>query len=248
MQYFLPLIAVVSGIASTLSFISDLLFAPPERRKAVRILAVVFGLASFFGATLIIRSKDYASLQASASDKVDLSFYQVVKELPFPIQFAGTTFMYVGGLCLTYWTLFRFQVKPLSLQQAAFRVWGSHVARLRSLLLATIICFVLMGIYSGPPLLFDIQKVWYFLLYANDASQYYTPHYGTWFWGEAFLTYAACTMLYFWFAFPHVMVKAWKSAIRVHRKDDQPAIDPRVFISSIYRQLSTLNRDKITHD
>jgi len=257
MHDWLSLLSIISSIASLVSFIGGLLFAAPEKRRVVIILALAFATATVIavGAALLATPQNRQGPTAS----VPTQTVDVWNHVPFPPKFAGLTFGFVGTLCVIYWAFTQIQAKPLSLQQAAVSVWGSHIARLRTLLLVAIVCFILAAIYPGPPLIpassFDwlrngLHKIWDGTP-ANPQSSPPAPDGETWFWGQAALLYLGCFTIYFVFAFPHEIVVAWEEASRVAGEDastsgstqkDRSAEVFRTFISSLLRQLKALNR------
>ncbi len=264
MPYWLSVLTIASSIASLISFIGGLLLAPPEKRRVVTALALAFGMTVIIaiGATWFVAplgKQVPSSSETNQSAGAPVNFVTVLAELPFFAKFAGVTFAYVGILCVAFWLFTQLQVKPLSLGQAAVSVWGSHLARLRTLLLAGIICMVLSIIYPGPPLLGNffesLHKAWYWFLYGNDASQHYSPlpvRTGTWFWGQAALLYLGCLGVYLSFAFPHEIVAAWEAARNVRQnvsgaspsdQDDRSAEALWAFVSSLVRRLSAIDRE-----
>jgi len=247
------------------SFVGSLLLAPPEKRKVVRVLAIVFGIASIMAVGAEWFAAPLEQLvtrppESNQSGNVVAGLINFLLAVPFPVTFASLTFAYVGLFCVAYWLFTQIQANSLSLRQAAVSVWGSHVARLRSLLLAGIICFVLTIIYPGPPLLLShdsvewFRKVWYEFLYGNHAAQHYSPlpaDTSTWFWGQATLSYFGCFAIYLLFAFPHEIAVAWQAG-RTAQKEvkgtSSPAEDDgsmealSAFVSSLVRQLRAINR------
>jgi hypothetical protein len=112
----------------------------------------------------------------------------------------------------------QFEKEPVSIRQAASRILGTHLGRLRFLLAAAALSLVLMALFPGPSLisrdtLEPLRKAWLFFLYGKSAEYQPLPaETGTWFWGAAAILYLATFAVYLVLALPDVVMAAITAA------------------------------------
>jgi hypothetical protein len=141
----------------------------------------------------------------------------------FLIKFVGLSIGYFALMAAGRYLLGRFENPPRALIDAVDKLAGTHVGRLRFLVFAGAVSFVLAMVYPGPALLIDVPETiesargfWYPLLHGTNASQHYVPKPSpppsTWFWGQAALLYVGIFALYVVLALPNVLTAAFQAA------------------------------------
>jgi hypothetical protein len=132
----------------------------------------------------------------------------------FLLKFVGATLVLFAILCGGLWSFARISTDALTLKQAAVRIAATHLGRLKFLFLAGVVCFVLMVIYPGPPLLISeqsvesLRKAWHGFSGGGGYVPRPPERTGTWFWGQAALLYFGILVLYLVLGIPDVLSAA----------------------------------------
>jgi hypothetical protein len=160
----------------------------------------------------------------------------------FVAKFGALTLLFLAIVPSFRFLMSRFESKPLTIAQATSKILGTHLGRLRLLLIAAVVSLVLAMIYPGPALLLPsgatekAREVGHHLLFGNNPQRPFIPSppdTSTWFWGQAALLYLGLLIGYVVLALPNLLSSAIQAARSVSSGPTASSSRPPAFWAAV---------------